>query len=158
MFYYDAEELPKVRLIGKVKYQQPWKHFYRCIDEYLVYVIRDGNMFLCEDGVRYHLKKNDFLILEPGRRHEGYEAAACDYYIGKDDRHGGGGNGYVAQRQILCQRCLLGQGCDALGIFLYSGDGCGSGAAASKGGQYPAGGAGALCGRERWKKSLCMGG
>ncbi len=30
--------------------------------------------------VRYHLKKNDFLILEPGRRHEGYEAAACDYY------------------------------------------------------------------------------
>ena len=37
-------------------------------------------MFLCENGVRYHLKKNDFLILEPGMSHEGYEAAACDYY------------------------------------------------------------------------------
>ncbi len=80
MFYYDAEKLPKVRLIGKVKYQQPWKHFHRCIDEYLVYAIRDGNMFLNEEGTRYHLKKNDFLILEPGMSHEGYEAAVCDYY------------------------------------------------------------------------------
>lgn len=80
MFYYDSEVLPQVRLIGRVKYPASWIHFARCIDEYLIYVIRDGNMYIKENNVCFHLKKNDFMVLEPNRMHEGYEKANCDYY------------------------------------------------------------------------------
>jgi YesN/AraC family two-component response regulator len=80
MFYYDSELLPQVRLIGKVRYVEPWIHFARCIDEYLIYVIRDGAMFIKENGIHYHLKKNDFFVLEPNKPHEGYEKATCNYY------------------------------------------------------------------------------
>ena len=50
------------------------------IDEYVLYVIRDGNMYLQEDGIFYHLKAGDFFLLEPGLCHEGYQRAACNYY------------------------------------------------------------------------------
>lgn len=77
---YNAELLPKVRMIGRIRYSEPWIHFSRSINEYVLYVIRDGNMYLQEDGVRYHLKAGDFFLLEPGLYHEGYQRAACDYY------------------------------------------------------------------------------
>ncbi len=80
MFYYNSEVLPQVRLIGKVRYAEPWIHFARCIDEYLIYIIRDGDMYIKENGTKYHLKKNDFLVLEPNMSHEGYEKATCNYY------------------------------------------------------------------------------
>ncbi len=80
MFYYNSEVLPQVRLIGKVRYAEPWIHFARCIDEYLIYIIRDGDMYIKENGTKYHLKKNDFLVLEPNMAHEGYEKATCNYY------------------------------------------------------------------------------
>lgn len=77
---YNADLLPKVRMLGRIRYSEPWIHFSRCINEYILYVIRDGNMYLQEDGVRYHLKAGDFFLLEPGLHHEGYQRAVCDYY------------------------------------------------------------------------------
>lgn len=80
LLYYDTEVIPKVRLIGRIKYATPWIHFPRMIDEYILYVIREGEMFLEENGVRYHLKAGNAIILEPNRPHEGYQKAPCDYY------------------------------------------------------------------------------
>lgn len=80
LFSYDTEKLPRVRMIGHVKYQNPWRHFARRLDEYVLYVIKEGDMYLREAGVNYHLKEGDFFLLEPGLLHEGYQAAACDYY------------------------------------------------------------------------------
>lgn len=77
---YNADLLPKVRMLGQIRYSEPWIHFSRCINEYVLYVIRDGNMYLREDGVRYHLAAGDFFILEPGLLHEGYQKAPCGYY------------------------------------------------------------------------------
>lgn len=77
---YDADILPKVRMMGYVRYKEPWMHFSRQIDEFVLYVIKDGDMFIRENGIDYHLKRNDFFILEPGLLHEGYMKAACDYY------------------------------------------------------------------------------
>lgn len=77
---YNADLLPKVRMLGRIRYSEPWIHFSRSINEYILYVIRDGNMYLQEDGVRYHLKAGDFFLLEPGLTHEGYQRATCDYY------------------------------------------------------------------------------
>ena len=77
---YNADLLPRVRMLGRINYTEPWIHFSRTIDEYVLYVIRDGNMYLQEDGIFYHLKTGDFFLLEPGLCHEGYQRAACNYY------------------------------------------------------------------------------
>lgn len=77
---YNADLLPKVRMMGQIRYSEPWIHFSRCINEWVLYVIRDGNLYLQEDGIRYHLTGGDFFLLEPGLTHEGYQKAPCDYY------------------------------------------------------------------------------
>ena len=77
---YNADLLPRVRMLGRINYTEPWIHFSRTIDEYVLYVIRDANMYLQEDGIFYHLKAGDFFLLEPGLCHEGYQRAACNYY------------------------------------------------------------------------------
>lgn len=77
---YNADLLPKVRMLGQIRYSEPWIYFSRCINEQVLYVIREGNMYLQEDGVRYHLTAGDFFLLEPGLPHEGYQRAPCDYY------------------------------------------------------------------------------
>lgn len=77
---YNADILPKVRMLGHIRYREPWIHFARSIDEFILYAVRDGNMYLREDGVQFHLKAGDFFLLEPGLPHEGYQKAACDYY------------------------------------------------------------------------------
>lgn len=70
---YNADLLPKVRMLGQIRYNEPWIHFSRCINEWVLYVIRDGNLYLQEDGIRYHLSAGDFFLLEPGLPHEGYQ-------------------------------------------------------------------------------------
>lgn len=77
---YNADLLPRVRMLGRINYTEPWIHFSRTVNEYVLYVIRDGNMYLQEDGIRYHLKTGDFFLLEPGHCHEGYQRATCNYY------------------------------------------------------------------------------
>ena len=85
---YDTTVLPRVRMMGRVRYHEPWCHFSRVIDEYILYVIRDGDLYLEENGVRIHLKAGDFYLLEPNLPHAGYQAASCDYYYAhfKHDR------------------------------------------------------------------------
>lgn len=77
---YNADILPKVRMLGHIRYRDPWIHFSRTIDEFILYAVRDGNMYLREDGIPFHLQAGDFFLLEPGLPHEGYQKAACDYY------------------------------------------------------------------------------
>jgi YesN/AraC family two-component response regulator len=80
LFSYDTDILPKVRMIGKINYIKPWIHFARTANEFILYVIREGEMFLEEDGIRYQLKKGDFFLLEPELFHKGYREASCSYY------------------------------------------------------------------------------
>jgi len=80
LFTYHTDIVPKVRLIGRINYKTPWKHFSRIIDEYIMYFIKDGDMFIKENGVEYHLKTGDVFILEPNLQHVGYKSAVCDYY------------------------------------------------------------------------------
>lgn len=77
---YNADILPKVRMLGHIRYREPWIHFARSINEFILYAVRDGNLYLREDGIQFHLKAGDFFLLEPGLPHEGYQKAACDYY------------------------------------------------------------------------------
>lgn len=73
--------VPKIVLMGFVSYTTPWIHFYRHTDEFILYVIKSGELHIQEDGVEYALKRGDMLLLEPGKEHEGTRKAACDYYF-----------------------------------------------------------------------------
>ncbi len=80
LFSYDADLLPKVRMMGHIRYTSPWIHFPRSINEYILYVITEGCMYLREDNTEYELKAGDVFLLEPGLFHEGYKKATCSYY------------------------------------------------------------------------------
>lgn len=80
LFSYQVNQLPKIRFLGKVFYKEPWKHFARTINEYIVYIIKQGNLYIKEGNKSYNLKPGDFFILEPNVPHVGYQAASCEYY------------------------------------------------------------------------------
>lgn len=80
LFSYNTDILPKVRMIGKINYINPWIHFERISNEFIFYFIREGDMYLEENNIRYHLKKGDYFLLEPDLCHKGYMAAPCSYY------------------------------------------------------------------------------
>ena len=56
-------------------------HFRRTTDEYIAFFIVKGDMYLMEDGIRYHLKEGDWIQLEPGKEHVGYKFSEhCTYF------------------------------------------------------------------------------
>lgn len=76
----DTSIVPSVRLIGHVAYNQPWRHFTRTIDEYLLYVVKNGELYIREGNTDYVLRKGDMLLLEPNIEHVGFKEAVCHYY------------------------------------------------------------------------------
>lgn len=76
----DVSILPRVRLIGHVIYSSPWMHFPRTSDEYILYLIKKGELYIREEECEYVLRQGDFLILEPNKMHCGYRKSLCDYY------------------------------------------------------------------------------
>lgn len=81
LFLMDAGVLPKVRFLGSVNYRKPWKHFSRILDEYVLYIVRSGELYIREGERDYALMKGDALLLEPGMLHTGYKAACCEYWF-----------------------------------------------------------------------------
>lgn len=76
----DTSIVPSVRLIGHVNYSKPWKHFKRTINEYILYIVKSGELYIKEGTNEYHLAKGDILLLEPDIEHYGYKEAVCHYY------------------------------------------------------------------------------
>jgi AraC-like DNA-binding protein len=80
MLQVNAGQVPTVTLIGYIAYTTPWIHFQRNTDEYVLYIIKNGELHLRENKVDYHLKRGDMLLLEPGLDLEGTKKSTCDYY------------------------------------------------------------------------------
>ncbi|WNS40789.1 AraC family transcriptional regulator [Paenibacillus sp. MMS20-IR301] len=72
--------LPRIKLMGFVSYKQPWLHFKRTTNEYVLYLVKSGELHLRENETHYVLKKGDLLVLEPNIEHTGTEKHICDYY------------------------------------------------------------------------------
>lgn len=72
--------LPVMSHFGYVSYKEPWIHFKRLTDEYLLYFIKNGELNMEENGIRYTLKRGDFFLLQPGLIHSGFKKACCDYF------------------------------------------------------------------------------
>lgn len=76
----DIDTIPKVRLIGHVKYDTPWIHFTRTIDEYILYLIKSGELYIREGNAEYILKPGDTLLLSPNITHTGFKESCCEYH------------------------------------------------------------------------------
>lgn len=80
LFTLDTRIIPSARLVGHVTYHRPWKHFTRTTDEYLLYVVKSGELYMREGLTEYALKKGDLLLLEPNVEHSGFKESICQYY------------------------------------------------------------------------------
>lgn len=80
LFQIDADQLLKIRLMNSATIQPPYIHNRRKADEYIIYVVKKGKMYLLENQVKYVLSPGDFFVLDPEYTHEGYQASFCEYY------------------------------------------------------------------------------
>jgi len=76
----DQKDLPSINLINQVQINPPYIHQRRQLDEYVLYLIISGDMYLSENDIEYHLTKNDMIILSPEHEHFGLKASECEYY------------------------------------------------------------------------------
>lgn len=79
-YQYDSSQLPEISLADTAVIEPPYIHKRRMPLEYIIYLVRQGEMFLSEDGVRYHLTPGDFLVLDPDKTHVGERATHCEYH------------------------------------------------------------------------------
>ena len=79
-FCLNNDLLPKITYIGANQTASDWRHPVRTLEDYILYIIKDGEMHIREDQHAYCLEKGDMLLLEPGKTLCGTKASACNYY------------------------------------------------------------------------------
>lgn len=70
-FRYDANVLPTITLIGQDIQTGPHQNIRRISEDYIFYLVTEGEMFFSEGGTEYHLKKGDCFLFEPDILHFG---------------------------------------------------------------------------------------
>ncbi len=82
MLYYQLSlnNLIQVHFVDDTVWEVPVSHRRRKPGEYIIYVIRRGEMYIEEDKEKYCLKEGDVLILDPEMIHVGYKASTCAYW------------------------------------------------------------------------------
>ncbi len=79
-FQYNCRLLPEIRLADTAAIEPPYLHKQRTPGEYILYLVRRGEMYLLENEILYHLLPGDLVLLEPDRMHVGEKATSCEYY------------------------------------------------------------------------------
>ncbi len=59
--------------IGKFISNGEWIHPDRVIDSYEIIFVTKGDVFIDENGTKYHVKMGEAIILQPNLRHRGYQ-------------------------------------------------------------------------------------
>lgn len=80
LFRLNLNILPKIGLVNSVTITPPYVHKKRKAEEYIIYIIKKGEMYLEENGSRYLLSEGDFFLLDPEYVHKGYKTSVCEYY------------------------------------------------------------------------------
>lgn len=80
LFTLDPDRMIKVRLMNSAVIQPPYVHNKRRVDEYIIYIIKKGKMFLYENNIKYTLLPGDFILLDKEFYHEGYKPSYCEYF------------------------------------------------------------------------------
>ncbi len=72
--------MPQVRLVDKAVLEPPYVHKKRRVNEYILYIMTKGTLYLQENGIDYVLKEGDIILLDPDFVHMGLQASNCEYY------------------------------------------------------------------------------
>lgn len=80
--YYELNGniLPQVRLVDKAVLEPPYVHKRRQTDEFILYIMTKGCLYLQENSRSYELTEGDVILLDPDFVHVGLEASSCEYY------------------------------------------------------------------------------
>lgn len=80
--YYEinSNTLPFVRLIDIAVLKPPYIHKRRQANEYILYIIKNGTLYISENNIDYKLQQGDIILLDPNFIHEGYKASDCEYF------------------------------------------------------------------------------
>lgn len=79
-FSYMSDILPKITLVGKEVSNGGYKSPKRKLKEYVFYFVEEGEVFVYENNVSYHLKRGDYLLLEADKLQYGTKGSACKFY------------------------------------------------------------------------------
>ena len=80
--YYEINGniLPQVRLVDRAVLEPPYVHKERRTDEFILYIMTKGTLYLQENGKKYVLKEGDVILLDPDFVHLGLKASYCEYF------------------------------------------------------------------------------
>lgn len=70
-FDIDGMRLPEITLIGEDAMTFKHRNIQRVSEDYVYYIVLDGELFVNEDGTEYHLKQGDCFLFEPNKLHYG---------------------------------------------------------------------------------------
>lgn len=79
-FSLTPQGLPLISALDIASIKPPYVHFHRQYHEFILYYILSGELFLTEGNKDYHLKANDFLLLDPSREHFGQKTSTCQFF------------------------------------------------------------------------------
>lgn len=79
-FVYEiTKELPNVSLANIVDIKPPYVHFKRKANEYIMYYVISGEMYLTQGEHNYVIKEHEFIILDPSLVHVGYKSSVAKF-------------------------------------------------------------------------------
>ncbi len=80
--YYEmnGNMLPQIRLVDKAAVKPPYVHVKRQTEEFVMYVVVKGKLYLQEQGEQYMVSEGDIILLDPEYTHYGIRATECEYY------------------------------------------------------------------------------
>ena len=66
-FHFPLNTLPKIIYANDIDNNYEFIHFQRQPMEFVLFYIVKGNMYIEENGKKYHLTQGDYIILDPKR-------------------------------------------------------------------------------------------
>ncbi|WP_079440464.1 AraC family transcriptional regulator [Clostridium chromiireducens] len=60
-------------ICGNFTADRKWLHMERIIDNFEIIIMNKGTMHIQQDDEKYEIGEGDLLLLEPGRKHKGYD-------------------------------------------------------------------------------------
>jgi len=80
VYEYPGDRLPEITFSGRQESEELWCNIRRITNEYIFYFVIEGDVYLKEDGMDYHLTKGDCFLLEPRKLHFGTQYSDCRFY------------------------------------------------------------------------------
>lgn len=75
MLYFNDGKFFSYEMIGEFRSSGEWSHPQRTINSCEFILVKNGTLYLEEDGIKYELHSGYMIILEPGKIHSGYKTS-----------------------------------------------------------------------------------